>query len=84
MKHNSLSIDVTEPRYSLEFTKSHTDRRVSYGIAELAEMYLDYYNNFISIERFAKHYGFTSSEAGLVLERGYLCNELLATKGEVG
>jgi hypothetical protein len=41
----------------------------------LAESYLDYVNDFISVARFAEYYNLTESEARLIVEAGKLCHE---------
>lgn len=37
---------------------------------EIADMYLDYFNNFISIIRFSNYYGLSEEDGNLVIEEG--------------
>ena len=39
------------------------------------EMFLDYFNNFLSVEGFAEHYGLTNAQASEVIESGRLIHE---------
>lgn len=34
------------------------------------EMFLDWFNNFISIERFAEYYNINTKEAELIIQKG--------------
>ena len=34
------------------------------------EMYLDYVNNFLTVEKFAEHYGITEEKANEIIEEG--------------
>lgn len=43
---------------------------------KFVEMYLDWVNNFISIERFAEHYGISVDLATLVIKEGRIKHEL--------
>ena len=36
----------------------------------LAEMYLDWFNNFITVSAFADHYGLTDEDAQRVIDEG--------------
>ncbi len=45
------------------------------------EMFLDYFNNFLSVERFAEYYEISVPEAKRVIERGREIHETGATKG---
>jgi len=38
------------------------------------EMYLDYYNNFISTQRFAEYYNLSIEEAEIIIEEGRRIN----------
>ena len=40
------------------------------AIQKIHEMYLDYFNNFVTVERFAEYYGITETEAFAVIEAG--------------
>lgn len=57
-------------RYSLSFIKSLTGELVQYNTIELNEFYVDYFNNFITIDRFAEYYNFTRYEASKILDLG--------------
>lgn len=35
-----------------------------------AKLFLDYFNNFLSVERFAEYYSFTVEEATKVIDEG--------------
>ena len=34
------------------------------------EMYLDYWNNFLTVERFAEYYGITKEQAITIINKG--------------
>ena len=42
--------------------------------SQIESYYLDYYNNFISIEAFADHYDLTIEEATILINLGWLIN----------
>ncbi len=42
---------------------------------KLAEMYLDWFNNFATADRFAEHYGLTELQAYKVVHVGRKCHE---------
>ena len=46
----------------------------------LAQMYLDWVNNFLTVGKFADHYGLTRDEALSVIERGRLEHEATVEK----
>lgn len=37
---------------------------------EIAEMYLDYFNNFLTVSRFADHYGISYFSAQSIIKKG--------------
>jgi hypothetical protein len=37
-------------------------------------MYLDYVNNFLTVERFAEYYDLTIEEANLIIDKGRIIN----------
>lgn len=57
-------------KYSLSFIKSLTQELVQYDAKALNEFYLDYFNNFLTIDRFAEYYNFTRYEASKILDLG--------------
>ncbi len=42
---------------------------------QLIEWYLDYVNNFISVEKFAEYYGISADQAWIVIQLGRTINE---------
>lgn len=38
-------------------------------------MYLDYVNNFITVSKFADHYGITENEANIIIDAGRKISE---------
>ena len=42
---------------------------------QLEIMYLDYFNNFLTISRFADYYGITENEAKIIIDAGRKINE---------
>lgn len=57
-------------KYSLSFIKVLTNELVQYDAKVLNEFYLDYFNNFLTIDRFAEYYNFTRYEASKILDLG--------------
>ena len=53
---------------------NHTQQRKKELNKYLNEMYLDYYNNFISVERFAEYYNISEAFALEVIEQGRQIN----------
>ena len=53
---------------------NHTQQRKKEINKYLNEMYLDYYNNFISVERFAEYYNISEAFALEVIEQGRQIN----------
>jgi hypothetical protein len=45
----------------------------------LEELYLDYVNNFLTVERFAEYYGLSVELANLIIKEGKAKQELIAT-----
>ena len=43
---------------------------MKYTDKEIEEMYLDWFNNFISTERFREYYSLSISEAENIIDRG--------------
>jgi hypothetical protein len=43
--------------------------------AKIADIYLDYYNNFLTVERFAEYYGVSVECAKHLIEAGKLAQE---------
>jgi hypothetical protein len=52
----------------------HTQQRKKELNKYLNEMYLDYFNNFISVERFAEYYNISETFALEVIEQGRQIN----------
>lgn len=48
----------------------------TYRYDKYAELYLDYVNNFLTVERFAEYYNMSESYANHVIEIGRKLNEL--------
>ena len=40
----------------------------------IENMYLDYFNNFLTVERFAKHYGLCMEQANEIINKGRAIN----------
>lgn len=49
----------------------------TYTQTELQTLFLDWYNNFLSVIKFAEHYNFTTDEALDIIERGRIAHETL-------
>ncbi len=58
-------------------TKSHNVniRVLSGDNSKIQKMYLDYVNNFLSIDKFAEHYGITKKQAISIINKGKKINE---------
>jgi len=52
----------------------------TYSPAKYQDMYLDWVNNFLTVERFAEYYGITTSYAEYVIDLGRKHNELAALR----
>lgn len=50
---------------------------INYTDTEVHEMYLDWFNNFLSTGRFAEHYDLSMTEVENVLDRGRKIQEEL-------
>ncbi len=48
--------------------------RVNYNDSDLQQMYLDYVNNFLTVEKFAEHYNISNNEANKVIIAGELAH----------
>jgi len=46
--------------------------------AEIIEIYLDWVNNFLTLDKFANHYGITELDAHYVIDLGRKLNNELA------
>ena len=44
-------------------------------IMELEKMYLDYFNNFLTVGRFAEYYGISVKEANEIINLGRIINQ---------
>lgn len=44
-------------------------------VEQLADLYLDRFNDYLTDEKFAEHHGLTVEAAKLVLQAGKLCHE---------
>ena len=42
---------------------------------ELEKMYLDYFNNFLTVRRFAEYYGISVKEANEIINLGRIINQ---------
>lgn len=45
-------------------------------ISKVQELYLDYVNNFLTVERFAEYYEIEESQAVLIIEQGRKLQEI--------
>ncbi len=45
-------------------------RSINMGMKKLIELYLDYWNNFLSVSRFAEYYSLEEDDAQLLIEIG--------------
>lgn len=50
---------------------------------KLMDMFLDYFNNFLSVERFAEYYGLTEAKARRVIKIGRDLHERRVTKNSL-
>jgi hypothetical protein len=64
--------------YTLSFTKESTNELVSYDQNQLHQLYLDYFNNFLTILKFSEQHGLTKYEATKVIELGRLIDKDLS------
>ena len=62
-------------KYSLSFIKVSNNELVQYNNKDLHSIYLDYFNNFLTIGQFAEYYKFTEYEARKVIELGGMVDE---------
>jgi hypothetical protein len=62
-------------KYLLSFIKVCTNELVQYDRNQLHEFYLDYFNNFLTIDRFAEYHNFTRYEASKILDMGKLVDD---------
>tara|TARA_R110000824_G_scaffold187038_5_gene368284 strand:- start:920 stop:1078 length:159 start_codon:yes stop_codon:yes gene_type:complete len=46
----------------------------SYTSTQIESMYLDYFNNFLSIERFAEYYNLSVTDADEIIKQGRIIN----------
>lgn len=53
-----------------DIEKMTTEERYAY----YEEMYLDYFNNFLTVERFAEHYDIDVETANKIIESGRIVN----------
>ena len=61
-------------KYSLSFTKMLTGKFITLNKDELEEMYLEYFNDFLTIDRFSDYHNLTSYEANRIIEIGRSIN----------
>lgn len=54
----------------------------TYTQTELQTLFLDWYNNFLSVIKFAEHYNFTKDEALDIIERGRIAHEALVEQSK--
>jgi hypothetical protein len=57
---------------------------INYTDTEVHEMYLDWFNNFLSTGKFAEHYDLSMTEVENVLDRGRKIQELINKQIENG
>lgn len=62
-------------KYSLSFIREADQKIVYYNEEALTRMFLDYFNNFLTIDVFASYYGFTRHEASRVIDTGREAHE---------
>lgn len=55
---------------SLSFTKRLTGKLETFDQDQIESFYLEYFNNFLTIDRFAEYYNFTRYEASRILDIG--------------
>ena len=56
---------------------------INYTDTEVHEMYLDWFNNFLSTGKFAEYYNLSMTEVENVLDRGRKIQELINEKIEL-
>ncbi len=47
----------------------------NYTRAQIKSMYIDYFNNFLSIERFAEYYNLSVTDADEIIKQGRTINQ---------
>ena len=52
----------------------------TYSKETIDTMYLDWFNNFLTLERFAEYYGIRDNTAKLIIKIGRLQNEVLTNE----
>lgn len=50
----------------------HTDVERAYPLSAWADLYADYLNNFLTVERFAEYYNLTLTQASEIIATGKL------------
>lgn len=61
--------------YTVSFIREADQKIVYYNEADLIRLYLDYVNNFLTIDVFASYYGFNRYEAAKVIDIGRQAHE---------
>lgn len=51
---------------------------MTYSAETILKMYLDYVNNFLTVERFAEFYGIRIGTANMIIKVGRMMNEKIA------
>lgn len=62
-------------KYLICFVRESDRKSVTYDQKQLAEMYLDYFNDFLTYDRFAEYYGLNIKEATNLIDLGRLAHE---------
>lgn len=57
-----------EPIYQLQ--KEYSNIPCFLKQTELITQYLDYFNNFLTLQRFAEYYGYDCESAKIIIEKG--------------
>jgi len=62
-------------KYSLSFIKESNNTLVQFNSNQLHTLFLEYFNNFLTIDCFAEYYNFNRYEASKILDIGRMIDE---------
>jgi hypothetical protein len=70
-----FALDLDIYSLSLFILNSLKNKTMKNLITRLQNYHLDFFNNFLTIEKFASHYEITQAEAKIILQAGRLLNK---------
>lgn len=70
--------------HTLSFIKIYTNELVQYDSLKLQELFLEYFNNYLSVDCFAEHNLLTRYEASRVIDCGRAAHEYIVSKNKEG